>query len=212
MTPSTGPFEAVIFDFDGTIADSHAAMVRAYRIWCEQYGLDPASLEEFTGRPSAVIAETLVPEAADEAAARIDELEIADVSDVVALPGAAEAFAAIPVHRRAIATSCTAPLLEARLGATGLPRPEVVVTADQVKHGKPAPDPFLLAAERLGVDPARCLVCEDAPAGVAAARAAGMAVLGVLTTHGADKLRAHRHVATLAEVRFSTVPDGVIVT
>jgi len=87
-----------------------------------------------------------------------------------------------------------------------------VFTASQVPRGKPAPDSFLLAAERLGVSPERCLVCEDAPAGVAAARAAGMPVLAVLTEHSAEELAADWAVGSLADVRFETVPEGVRVT
>ena len=87
----------------------------------------------------------------------------------------------------AIATSCALPLARARLAAAGLAAPAVLVTADQVARGKPAPDPYLLAAERLGVDPADCLVLEDAPAGVAAGRAAGMTVWAVATTHEPER-------------------------
>ena len=74
----------------------------------------------------------------------------------------------LALGRVAIATSCSAPLARARLAAAGLAVPGVLVSADQVEHGKPAPDCYLLAAERLGVDPAACLVFEDAPAGIAA--------------------------------------------
>ncbi len=207
---SAGPFDAVIFDFDGTIADSHAAMVRAYLQWAEEFGVDRDALWSYTGIPSETIANALLPAAVASAAARrIDELEVSDTDGVIPLPGAEDAFGAVPAHRRAIATSCTRPLLEARLGATGLPRPDVVVTKSDVERGKPNPDSFLLAAERLGVDPARCLVCEDAPAGVAGARAAGMAVLGILTNHTAEELGADWSVATLADVEFADTADGV---
>lgn len=205
-----GTFDAVVFDFDGTVGDSHAAMVRAYLTWAHQYGIDPHTLRNYTGLPSRTIAEALLPaDLVDEAAARIEELEVEDVDGVIALPGAAEAFAAVPDERRAIATSCTAPLLNARLAETGLPRPTVVVTVDQVANGKPAPDSFLLAAERLGFEPARCLVVEDAPGGVKAARAAGMPVLGVLTNHTAEELGADWHAENLAAVRFETTAEGV---
>lgn len=205
-----GTFDAVIFDFDGTLANSMASMHRAYALWAVEYGVDLETLRQYTGRPAEAVARALLPpDIAPAAGRRIDELEVSDTEGVVALPGAADAFAAIPTHRRAIATSCTTALLDARLAATGLPRPEVIVTRDQVERGKPAPDSFLLAAERLGVDPARCLVCEDAPAGVAAARAAGMPVLGVLTEHGADELAADWAVPSLADVVFEDTVGGV---
>ena len=125
--------------------------------------------------------------AEEQAAAvlRIEALEVADTEDVIVLPGAAEALDALGDGgaKQAIVTSCTDPLYEARVTATGLRRPPVVVTASMVKRGKPAPDPFLLAAERLGVDPGDCLVVEDATSGLRAAHAAGVtSTLAVLHT------------------------------
>ena len=119
------------------------------------------------------------------------DAEVTDTRGVVAFPGAADVLA---LPRVAIATSCTLPLARARLRAAGLRRAGGARRADQVARGKPAPDPYLLAAERLGVEPADCLVLEDAPSGVAAGRAAGMAVWAVTTTHersalsGADRV------------------------
>ncbi|MEK8225961.1 HAD-IA family hydrolase [Oerskovia sp. M15] len=109
----------------------------------------------------------------EAAYARIHELELLDNDGVRLLPGTVDAFASLPATRQAIVTSCTRPLAAARIAAAGLVPPAVVVTADDVTHGKPDPDPFLLGAERLGVDPSRCLVVEDAPVGVASGRAAG---------------------------------------
>jgi sugar-phosphatase len=115
----------------------------------------------------------------------------------------------LPERRAAIVTSCVRPLALARLAATGLTAPEVMVTADQVEIGKPDPAPFLLAARLLGVDPADCLVVEDAPAGLTAALAAGSARLAVSTTHTAQELDADAIVADLAAVRFTVGADGV---
>lgn len=213
MEVALGTFDAVIFDFDGTLADSHAAMMRAYRTWADEFGVDYSLLGQFTGMPSEAVARAVLPEPHVEAGGlRIEELEVADTDGVVPLPGAYEALRVISDARRAIPTSCTAPLLDARLAAAGLPRPAVVVTRDQVANGKPAPDSFLLAAERLGVDPANCLICEDAPAGVQAARAAGMKVLGITTNHTAEELSADWHAATLADVVMESRTDGVVVS
>ena len=101
------------------------------------------------------------------------------------------------------------PLAKARIASSGLVAPTVLVTADQVEHGKPAPDPYLLAAERLGVDPARCLVVEDAPLGLQAAKAAGCATLAVVTTTAREKLQADAVVSDLSEVRFEKTADGI---
>ncbi len=208
-----GTFDAILFDFDGTLGESNEAVFRAYARWADEYGVEVGYAREYIGRPSATAAHALLsPDIAVEAGLRLDELESSDTDGVVALPGAAEALAAIDDARRAIVTSCTTRLLTARLTATGLPFPRVIVTCDDVRDGKPAPDSYLLAAERLGVDPARCLVVEDAPAGIAAGRAAGCAVLGILTQLPADILGADWHVETLADISFTQTPDGVVVT
>jgi sugar-phosphatase len=111
----------------------------------------------------------------------------------------------------AIVTSCTRSLLEARLAGSRLQRPREVVTFDDVEHGKPAPDPFLLGARRLGDDPGRCLAVEDAPAGLASARAAGCTTLAVGATHPHTELDADAHAPDLSHVRFTPGPDGVTV-
>jgi len=144
-----------------------------------------------------------------EAVDRIEQIEISDVEGILVLPGAAEALAALPAGRAAIVTSCTWALATARIAATRLLAPAVIVTADQVLHGKPNPAPFLLGAEKLGVDPADCLVVEDAPAGLRAGRSAGAFRLAVTTTHTVDELEADAIVPNLGSVRFEAGPDGV---
>jgi mannitol-1-/sugar-/sorbitol-6-phosphatase len=185
-------FAAVISDLDGTLVDSAAATARAGRQWGLLHGIDGAAIQAANhGRPARdVVQEQLAGTDVAAEAAFLLEAEERDTRGVVAFPGAADVLA-LPVV--AIATSGTQSLARARLAAAGLLLPGVLVGADEVAAGKPAPDPYLLAAERLGVDPARCLVLEDAPAGIAAGRAAGMTVWAVTTTHDADQLRdAHR--------------------
>lgn len=210
---SLGVFDAVIFDFDGTLADSHASMMQAYRQFATEYGIDLEYASQYIGMPTEAVARLLLP--ADLAVAgglRIDELETTNTAGVVPLPGAQAALAAVPASRQAIATSCTDRLIAARMAAAGLPRPGVVVTRDMVAEGKPAPDSFLLAAQRLGFAPQRCVVLEDAPAGVRAARAAGCPVIGVRTSHTTDSLAADWAVDTLAELRFEATEAGVRVS
>lgn len=187
-------FQAVISDLDGVLVDSSAPTVRSWRAWGERHGLDGEAIQAGNhGRPArAVIAEHVAPAELDEETALMAHAETTDIDGVVAYPGARDVLA---LPRVAIATSCAAPLARARLAAAGLPIPDVLVTADQVERGKPAPDPYLLAAERLGVDPAHCVVLEDAPAGIAAGRAAGMTVWAVSTTHGVDELGGAARVA-----------------
>ena len=125
------------------------------------------------------------------------------------MPGAAELFAAVPADRRAIVTSGVRALALARIDAAGLPRPAVLVTFDDVAQGKPHPEPFLLAAQRLGVDAADCLAVEDAPPGLTAARAAGCTTLAIVGTHRADQLGADAVVSSFAGFRVYPVDGGL---
>jgi mannitol-1-/sugar-/sorbitol-6-phosphatase len=203
-------FEGVIFDMDGTLIDSTPAVVRAWAAWASQYGLPPIDLRMHHGTPSASVVRAVMPEHLHEAGMRrITELEIADLHDVVVLPGTVEALTSLASAKNAIATSCTVPLAKARIAAAQLVPPSVLVTADDVVHGKPHPEPFLEAARRLGVDPRRCLVVEDAPQGLEAARAAGCFTLAVLTTTPREALDADAIVNDLSDVRFQVDQDGV---
>lgn len=212
-----GPFDrtfaAVLFDMDGTLVDSSAAIVRCWATWATERGLTQEQLlgAHGHGRPAAdVVAQLVPPEEVAQAAARVAELEVADVADVVQLPGVADLLAGLPVASWAVVTSCTRPLAAARTAAAGLPSPGALVTVDDVERGKPDPACFVLGAARLGVDPADCLVVEDAPAGLAAARAAGCATLAVRTTHPEGPLAADVVVPQLSGVRMRAGADGRI--
>jgi mannitol-1-/sugar-/sorbitol-6-phosphatase len=185
-------FAAVISDLDGVLVDSAAATSRAGASWGARRGVDGAALQVANhGRPARdLIAEHVPARELDAEAGFVLDAEVGDTEGVIAFPGAAGVLA-LPVV--AIATSCVLRLAHARIDAAGLAVPDVLVTADQVARGKPAPDPYLLAAERLGVDPVACLVLEDAPSGIAAGRAADMTVWAVTTTHAPEALgEAHR--------------------
>jgi sugar-phosphatase len=192
------PFRGVLLDLDGTLVDSIPAVVRSWLRWCEEYGIDPERLRGAHGVPADTLIERLLPEDQRRAAHdRIVELEVADVDGIEVLPGATDlltrlARAGVPT---AIVTSCSAPLARARLRATGLPHPEVVVTASDVERGKPWPDPWLLGARRIGVEPGACLVVEDSVAGLRAARAAGCRGLAAVTsTTPREELEEHAHL------------------
>ena len=211
-------FAAVLFDNDGTLVSSLGSVQRSWVAWAREYDVDLTGLDGMHGVPAAGIIARLAPHVdADAALARISELEVADTDDVEALPGAREAVAAISPAgqpaQHAVATSAHRELAAVRLEAAGIEVPAAFVTIEDVERGKPHPAPFVLAAQRLGVDPADCLVCEDAPTGIAAARAAGCAVLAVTTTSDADELTdADLVVDSLAQVRFVREGDRVRVT
>jgi mannitol-1-/sugar-/sorbitol-6-phosphatase len=197
--------QALLFDLDGVLMDSGAAVERTWERWSARHGLDLATiLAQAHGRRSADTVRAVAPWLDAEAEAEaIEADESEDVDGVVALPGAASLLRALPAGRWAVATSGSRRLATRRLGHGRLPVPEVLVTADDVTHGKPHPEPYLAAARALGADPARCVVVEDAPAGIAAARAAGASVLGLATTFTAAELReADRVVPSLAAVRY----------
>ncbi len=205
-------FAAVLFDMDGTLVDSTAAIARCWTTWATEHGITAEALVAAGGhgRPAAeVVRELVAAEHLEQAAARITELEVADVDGVVQLPGVPQLLASVPTGLWAVVTSCSRPLADARRRAAGLPEPAALVTYDDVARGKPDPECFLLGAHRLGVDPADCLVVEDAPAGLAAARAAGCATLAVRTTHPDGPLEADAVVELLSHVRASADAGGV---
>ncbi|GAA3596657.1 HAD family hydrolase [Kineosporia mesophila] len=204
-------FSAVLFDMDGTLIDSTPAVERSWLRWADEFGVHLTGFGSWHGIPAAQIVTRFLPEEQWETAVRrIEEIETQDVEGIVVLPGAAGALAALaPSGRSAIATSCVRDLALARIGVTGLVPPQVLVTADMVKVGKPDPEPYLLAARRLGVDASDCLVVEDAPAGLASGRDAGAARLALATTHPADALEAEAVVKDLSAVRFVVTDEGV---
>ncbi|MEF2976330.1 HAD-IA family hydrolase [Subtercola sp. YIM 133946] len=202
-------FDAVLFDLDGTLIDSTPAVLRSWRRLAQEYTFDPAEVQTNHGQPARALLERLLaPELVPAAALRIEQLESADTGGVAATPGATELFASLPDPARAIVTSGTRLIATSRLAAAGFPLPAVFVTADDITRGKPDPEPYLLAATRLGVDPARCLVVEDAPAGIRSARAAGCSVLAVSGTADPAELDADLFVDALDRVRLTPAPGG----
>lgn len=184
-SPFDDAFSGVLLDMDGTLIDSIPVVERSWLQWCGEFDVDPRRLRGLHGVTAENVIEQLVPEGRRVGAfARIREIEVADTEGITILPGAAELLrrlrdGGVPT---AIVTSCTSDLAEARLAATGLPHPPVVVTASDVRRGKPWPDPWLEGARRLGVDPAQCLVVEDSVAGLTAGREAGCRGLVAVTS------------------------------
>ncbi|WP_327322348.1 HAD family hydrolase [Streptomyces sp. NBC_01210] len=207
--------EALLFDNDGTLVSSMESVDRCWTLWAQEYGItaeDFARVERH-GRPAVEIAADLVPaDMVPEALARIEQLEVEDVAGgVVLLPGTAELLAQLPADRWAVVTSATRRLAEARLEEVGI-RPKYLIAADDIKRGKPDPEPYLLGARRLGLDPARCVVFEDAPAGLTAGRAAGMRTVGLATTHQRSELVADVVVRDLSAVSVQATVGGVEIT
>lgn len=191
--------QVLLLDMDGTLIDSGPSVERAWGTMLREYGAESEFAHAMHGRPARQIITELLPHLDGDqiaaAHARIEELEIADVAQIVTLPGTrrllAELDAAAEQLGRAtwtIVTSCTRPLFEARWARTGLPTPAGLVTADQVTHGKPDPEPYLLGARRLGVAADQALVIEDSVGGLRSGTDAGAHTIAVTSTTPASVL------------------------
>jgi len=187
-------FAAFLFDMDGTLTDSIAAANRVWRRWSLSHGLDPEKILPIIHgvRAGDTIQRLNVPGMdAERETEVIKQAEIDDVEGVVAIKGAAAFLKSLPPERWAVVTSAPRALALRRFAAAGIPVPRVLVSAEDVTRGKPAPDGFLRAARLLDVAPDKCLVFEDTPAGIAAAAAAGAAVVVVNATHASPPATSH---------------------
>jgi sugar-phosphatase len=196
----------VLCDLDGTLVDSRPEVDAAWRAFAARHGLDEDEVlaATFAG-PSREVVAALAPGVdIDAETALVEGRQVEAAGATRAVAGAAELMAAWAPGRLAVVTSCGRALAEARLAGAGLPRPAVLVSADDVRRGKPDPEGYRRAAALLGVPPQRCLAVEDAPAGIAAARAAGARTAGVATTHPARELAgADVVVASLADLALA---------
>jgi sugar-phosphatase len=202
----------VLFDLDGVLVDSTAHVEQQWRAWALRRGLPPEPfLRVCHGRRAVETIRMAAPEL-DAAAevARFPEFVTGDGVRLDAVPGARQLLQGLPGGLWAVVTSGVRAVAARRIHEAGLPVPRVLVGADDVQHGKPDPEGYLLAAERLDVAPEGCVVIEDAPAGVEAARAAGMRALGLASTHAADDLRGATLVITgLPVVVSRPIDEGI---
>lgn len=202
--------DAILFDLDGVLIDSSQVIVRQWTRWAARHGVEMLSIERiYHGRRATEIIAEVAPHL--DLATEVQWLrnaETEDVEGVIAQPGAADLLKSLPATAWAIATSGPRPVALARIAATGLPLPDAFVNGDDVQRGKPNPDPYLLAAERLGIAPERCVVIEDAVAGIHAGLAAGAQVIAVPTSHPPHELTdATALIPRLADLRV-TVQEG----
>ena len=176
---------------DGVLIDSTPAVARVWRRWAVEHGFKPDEVvARAHGRPSLSTVRDYLPDADHEAENReVERREIEDLDGVVPLPGALDLLASLPEDRWTIVTSCTRPLAEVRIRAAGLPLPKKLITANDITHGKPHPEPYLKGASALGFPAAECVVVEDVPAGIRAGKAAGARVIAFKTTVPEPALR-----------------------
>jgi len=198
--------EACLFDNDGVLVDSKKAVVKAWNKWGELANPGFVYSNRLHGRRAAdIVAEEVSEESFSEAARLIDELELEHADETVALPGAVEITRSIPKGKWNVCTSAYYELGIARLTAAGIEYPKEIVTADQVTKGKPDGEPYRVGAERLGVEAAKCLVLEDAIAGVQAGWASGAGlVIGV----GEEILEYTEKEIVISDLRGISYIDG----
>lgn len=175
---------AILFDLDGVLANSNATVEGAWRTWALEKNIDADEIVRFShGRRTTETLERFLPgQSHAPEIARLIAMEHAGIDRVAEISGArrfVEALAGVPW---AVATSGETSIAVARLNKVGIAVPQVLITAEQVRRGKPDPEVYLSAARALGVDPASCVIFEDAPSGIAAGHAAGARVIALLTT------------------------------
>ena len=197
---------AVLFDLDGVLVESRAAVERQWARWAREHDLDPDYVIPIAhGRPTIATIREVLPQAdADAELLVMEQREIEDLAGVKAIPGAADLLASIPSDRWTIVTSGTRDLAETRLRYVGLPLPKMMVTASDVRNGKPHPEPYLKGAAALRIPAKECVVIEDAPSGIRAGHAAGTRVIGIPTTYSrAEIAEADYVVNRLSDLRVA---------
>ncbi|KAJ1861631.1 hypothetical protein LPJ73_000975 [Coemansia sp. RSA 2703] len=199
MTPSAAHLSVVLsdiaaalFDLDGTLISTLQVTEQIYTRHALQHSVDPQPVIHFChGVPTLQVLEQFFPPAlhTPEYAAQLEREAADQLTGLELIPGARELLASIPLDRWAIYTSGMPFLALPRMRHLGVRVPEVMLTPVDVARGKPMPDGYVMAAERLHVDPKRCVVFEDAVAGIRAGVAAGAVVVGVRTLLDAKQLK-----------------------
>jgi mannitol-1-/sugar-/sorbitol-6-phosphatase len=203
--------DAILFDMDGTLVDSTECVERQWRRWAERHSLELEPILKVShGRTTAETIRLVAPHLATEEEIRsFDVAEVEDTEGIKAVRGAVAFVSAVPEDRWAVVTSAPRRLARVRLECAGIPLPRWIVCADDVSRGKPHPEPYLTAANLVGYPPERCLAIEDARAGVEAARAAGMQVLGITTTMTREELGV-MCVRDFEELRVDGAAEGAL--
>jgi len=196
---------AILFDLDGVLVNSIASVERQWRKFAARHGLDPEHvLHTAHGHRTVETVHILLPDVdAEKEASMVERDEIEDTEGLVATDGALDLVAAIPRDHWAVVTSGTRALATRRLAAAGIPQPNHMVAADEVTRGKPDPEPYLKGARLLNMPPQQCLVFEDAPSGIRAAKAAGIRVIGIPGTYEPPEL--HQADALVRSLRQVSV-------
>ncbi|WP_027145145.1 HAD-IA family hydrolase [Mesorhizobium sp. WSM3626] len=204
-------FAAFLFDMDGTLINSIASAERVWGDWALRHGLDVAAFLPTIHGVRAIETITALALPGVDPRHEADLLlkaEADDLEGILQISGAVAFLNTLPPERWAIVTSAPRSLALARMKVAGIPVPGVLVAAEDVSRGKPAPDCFQLGARRLGFDARDCLVFEDAPAGIAAAEAAGASVMVINATHQHPLATQHATIAGYDEIDITVDERG----
>ena len=206
--------KAILFDLDGVLVDSAECVEGTWRRWAEANGLDQNQvIKHGHGRRTIETVRPVAPHlAAEDEVASLEAIESTQTTGIYQIPGAPELLTSLP-GQWAIVTSGIRSVATLRIRHTGLPFPPVMVCADEITKGKPNPEGYLTAANRLGVNPSDCVVVEDAPPGIEAARRAGMRSIAVLGTFPSSALsQADTVVETVASLTVHLRDDAMEIT
>jgi sugar-phosphatase len=205
--------ESLLFDLDGVLIDSKSCFTRHWTEWAERHGVDVARVLGMAhGVRTVETMRIVAPHLdADKEAERFNANEIADTEGVIAVDGALGLLEGLPAERWAVVTSGSRELAEARIRRAGLPLPQTMVCADDVSQGKPAPEPYLEAARRLGQRVVDCIAVEDAPAGIESAHGAGMQVVAVTSTHTRAQLTSPFVIDRLSDMHVNLTARGSLI-
>lgn len=180
---------AILFDLDGVLLDSTRVVAAQYTRWAVENGLDPDEVMKAAhGVRTVEVVQRVAPHLDPLAETKKIEEREAVAEGIVPIPGAVALLNSIPRGRWCVVTSGTRSLATTRMRKFGIPIPDILVTADDVKNGKPDPEPYSKGAELLKANPADCVVFEDAPAGIRSARGAGMKVISLPSTYPVSEL------------------------
>ena len=206
--------KGVLFDMDGILISSLGSVERSWTKWAHMRGIDPAyAISIAHGRRAIETVAQLRPDLDSAAELKvIEDLEVEDNEGLTVLPGVLNLLASLPKGSWTVVTSATERLARVRLAQGGVPVPDRIVTADQVRLGKPNPEPFLAGAAILGLRPEQCVVFEDSSSGAKAGRAAGCTVIATTFSHSVESLQAaHYLVSDLTDVRVEPQSDGLAI-
>lgn len=199
----------ILFDMDGVLVSSIGSVERSWEKWSLSRGIDPAvAIRMAHGRRAIETVRELRPDLNDLEELRwLEEMEVADKVGVSMLDGVRRILESLPEKYWTVVTSATDRIARTRMELGGIPVPTRIVSADDVRHGKPHPEPYRKGAEILGLAPQDCLVIEDSASGAQAGHAAGCTVLATLFSHSAESLRHADYIVRSLEDVQVLVPE-----